>query len=234
MKSEILKYLKVPVLGIMLIPVVSSVVSCKAKTSYAYTFEHAFKVAPVQNSYNIGDTIYFEINLPGDIEVLVNNEKTNTFFYKTFHSPFFDFPDGQIDCYEINQVGNEYTKLPALNAFTRVPYFGSLVNNDNAALVYRLEKSNGGQRFKVGFVCNQSGTFYFNPQTYYRDSKRGNAPADLNLSPEVDYDYLSMVNYPVNPNPDGSFTNNAHLYPVNTPNIVPMEYQKQSFLVIVN
>lgn len=233
MKSKFLKCLKLPVLVIFPLALVS-VSSCKERSSYAYTFKHPFKVAPVQNTYNIGDTIYFEIDLPVDMEVLVKEEKKNEFFYKTFHLPFFDFPDGQIDCYEINQVGSEYTKLPALNAFTRVPHFGSLVNNDNTALVYRLEKSNGGQRFKVGFVCNQSGTFYFNPQTYYRDPKRGNAPADLDLSPEVDYDYLSAIDYPVNPNANGTNNNNAHLYPVNTPNVVPFNYQTQSFLVIVN
>lgn len=234
MKSQFLKCLKLPVYGILSIVVVSSFVGCKGRTSYAYTFEHTVKVSPVKNSYNVGDTVYFEIDLPGDMEALVHDEKKNTFFHKTFHLAGFDFYDGVMDCYEINQIGSEYTKLPGLDAFTRVSYSGTLVNNDHTSLVYRLEKSNEGHHFKVGFVCQQSGIFYFNPKTFYSGSGKVNAPVDLNLSSEVDYDYLSLIDYPVNPNANGTNNNNAHLYPVTTPNVVPMNYQKQSFLVIVN
>ena len=235
MKSSFLKQFKTVTYGAFIVLSVSALVSCKQKVSYGYTFEHALSVTPVQNSYNVGDTIYFEIDMPSDMEVLVHNETKNTNFYKTFQLSDFDFYDGVIDCYEINQIGTEYTKLPALNSFNRVPYSGTLLSNDNTSLVYRLHKGNGEYHFKVGFVCLESGMFYFNPKTSYAGFSRVNPPADLNLSPEADYDYVASIMYPVNRDVNGSYNNNASLFPAGiTPNVVPIAYQTQSFLVIVN
>lgn len=216
--------------------VVFLISSCKQKSSYSYKFEHKLNVFPVQNSYEIGDTIYLEFDMDDDMEALVWDEKKNEGFYKKLQLSNFNFDYACMNFYKLNQVSNEvYNKVPALNSFDKVIQNGVSGESDDSQIMFNYEHTGGKFRFKMRLICLESGVFYINP-SYYSYHSRVNSPEDLNLLTEVDYDYLGEVNYTVNKNSDGTFNNNFNLFSFSANSFIylPQKCAESSFYLKVN
>jgi len=190
----------------------------KNKCARAYILEHPMSVYPVQESYNIGDTIRIEMNFP-DIFTLLYTRPTNTDEYLTTSAQLKNF-DFKTTIMRIFKIEN-----PDIPAFSQVySWFnfqsgliiGQQVYEDNKGLIYSLNYEDETYTLKLYIVCQNSGTYILSPLFMSNDIPSNNTSSQQVITGECEKERIYMINFPINRQSDGSYLTNYHIFEQHT------------------
>lgn len=184
------------------------------KCSREYAIEHPVSVYPIQDSYAIGDTIWFEMNFSDFFDALVTNNFTGDQSNRTIQLKDFDFHRNTFHFYQkIDSTQNLNAQLTnTWSQFAHLYQVGTILHEEPSGPAYRLFYQNGVYQLKVGIVCNTSGLFVFRP-SFAADY--GTCIGQYNnddITPECDTETLGSIRFPVNKQANGTYLTNYHLF----------------------
>jgi hypothetical protein len=194
-----------------LILVLSAVVAVSGcikgkKCANSYSFVHPATLYPVQSSYNVGDTIWVDMNV-SDVFLANVKDASGNKKQETVHLTDFYFRELSASVSKIMNNGSGLSN--ALSSFTLITEAGSSYDAGDQRLVFEYVYLNSTYKFKLGLVCNEPGVFVYTP--WFHDINQGaeGPKKDLNISPDCNKEVIERVSFPVNKQADGTFLNNA-------------------------
>lgn len=175
------------------------------KCSNTYAFVHSVAVYPVQSSYNVGDTIWFDMAVADVFEVDVTDRngkkkketvKLTDFYFNQVSASVYEIVNG-------NELGN------ALSSFTPITAAGSSYDAGDQRLIVEYDYLNSTYVFKLGLVCNAPGVFVYTP--WFQDENMGaeGPKKDLNISSDCSREFIERIAFPMNKQADGTYLNNS-------------------------
>ncbi len=235
-----MKYLSL----IIVILVFTSCKPRKKKCSRDYDLYHPISVYPVKESYHIGDTIWFEMNLPDVFNVLVTNNYSGEKFTENIKLEDFDFRRTFLPFYELADSSkrvSEQVKGKWDESFDPVYVIGNIVQELPDGPEYKLIYQNNAYLLKIGMILKKSGVFLCDP--FFLPSYPMACLGYLNeqdLTPECEKEMVSKMHFPVNKQADGTHHTNYHLFEqwmnpdpsIEGTNIE--HWQNESFTFVVN
>ena len=216
----------------------------KKKCSRGYDLEHPISVYPIKESYNIGDTIWFEMNFSDVLNVLVTNNYSGEKFNENIQLKNFDFRRTFLPFYDLADSSkrvSEQVKGKWDESFDPVYVTGSIVQELPDGPEYKLIYQNNSYLLKIGMILKKSGVFLCDPFFYpnYPMACFGYLN-EQDLTPECEKEMVSRMHFPINKQADGSYLTNYHLFEqwmnpdpsIEGSNIE--HWQKESFTFVVN
>ena len=175
------------------------------RCSNSYSFTHSVAVYPVQSSYNVGDTIWFDMAVSDVFEVGVT-DRTGKKHQETVHLTDFYFDRLYASVSEIVNGGGLSN---ALGSFTMVTAAGMVYDGGNQQLIFEYDYLNSVYVFKLGLVCNAPGVFVYT--SWFEDQNMGaeGPKKDLNISSDCSKEFIERITFPVNKQVDGTYLNNS-------------------------
>jgi hypothetical protein len=232
--------------SLSLIIVILILTSCepwKKKCSRDYEFYHPISVYPVKESYNIGDTIWFEMNFSDVFNVLVTINNTGEKFEDHIQLKNFDFRRTFLPFYELADSSkrvSEQVKGTWNESFDPIYITGNIIQELPDGPEYKLIYQNNSYLLKIGMILKKSGVFLCDPFFYPAYPMAESFLNEQDLTPECEKEKVSRMHFPVNKQPDGSYLTNYHLFEqwmnpdpsIEGSNIE--HWQKESFTFVVN
>ena len=192
------------------------ITSCGKECKTYYTFEMPVTISPINDSINIGDTLWFEIN----VSSMLKDRESNTVIDVKDQMLAWD-QNMMIFFREIvDSLGNIAEQEDAVSKFDFIYDKGSLVNyTGNLAKGLKFSYENGQYSIKTGIIPKDSGiyflTFLFdNKSTDVHDSEFDVKLVDTEECKEI----LHQIYYKVNEQNDGSYDTNPEIVNENTEN----------------
>jgi hypothetical protein len=188
----------------------------KKKCSRGYVLEHPVSVYPIKESYNIGDTIWFEMNFPDVFNAWVTNNYSGEKFYENIQLKNFDFQRNFLRVIKLEDSSlniNDQTTGQWHNSFNPIYITGDFIQELPDGPEYKLIYSNGFYQLKQGLIFKTPGVFIFYPKFkhYYPMADLGYLN-EQDLTPECETEIITDIHFPVNKQPDGSYLTNYHLF----------------------
>ena len=191
--------------------------SCKKKNkkcSRGYELEHPVSVYPIKESYNIGDTIWFEINFSDVFNALVTNNFSGEKFNEIIQLKNFDFHRTFISFTKIidTTINSGSQNTSGWTSFT--PIYQTIMTQweNQFGVEYKYNYSNLGYKYKLGIICNQSGKFIYNSWfTHYYPMAEGQLN-EQDLTPDCETEIITDIRFPVNKQSNGTYLTNYHLF----------------------
>jgi hypothetical protein len=178
--------------------------------------EHPITLYPVQESYNIGDTIWIEMNFP-DVFTLYYGDAGNGAFLNSVEAKLedFDFHRNFLTIFELTDFTTNVTGQPKGTwgeSFEAILDIGEVVNFVPDGFQYRLSYSSGTYNLKIGHAIKKTGIYLFNPffMLKYPDSSFGANEQDI--TPECDKEIFYDIQFPINRQSDGTYLTNYHIF----------------------
>jgi hypothetical protein len=209
-----MKILLLSICGLFLIST-----SCKKKKEICqwshFTFEHPVSVYPIKESYNIGDTIWFEMNFSDVFNASVKNNYNGNFRNETIQLKNFDFHRNFLSIFKlIDNTVNVTGQLKGQwdNSFDPIYITGQIIQELHDGPEYKLNYQNNSYKLKIGMILKQSGTYLYNPifMHYYPISQGELNVVDIRT--ECEFEQLEDIRFPVNKQADGTHLTNYHLF----------------------
>lgn len=193
--------------------------SCKKKQnkcSRGYDLEHPVSVYPIKESYNIGDTLWFEMNFSNIFNPLVTNNYSGEKFHENIQLKNFDFRRTFLSFIALadssqNVTGQSKSKWD--ESFDPIYIIGNIIQELPDGPEYRLIYQNDSYLLKIGMILKKSGVFLYNPVFFhnYLMADFGYLN-EQDLTPECETEIITHIHFPVNKQPDGSYLTNYHLF----------------------
>ncbi len=200
---------------VVLIMVVPVLFACpkKKKCSRSYKVENPLSVYPLKANYQIGDTIWFDLNFSNAVRATtINNlngsesEGTVQMINTDFHRNFLTF----VELIDSTQT-LEHQNWETWHKFSKKLAEGIVIRESENGVEYKLIYKNDQYHFKVGLVPKESGRFVCIP-SFLLNQSVANPGNEAKITPGCDREIITDVRFPVNRQPDGTYQNNAHLY----------------------
>ncbi len=186
------------------------------KCSRGYDLEHPVSVYPIKESYNIGDTIWFEMNFPDIFNAWVTNNYSGEKFYENIQLKNFDFRRTFLSFIELadsseNVTGQTKSKWD--ESFDPIYIIGNIVQELPDGPEYKLIYQNDSYLLKIGMILKKSGVFLYNPIFLhnYLMADFGYLN-EQDLTPDCETEIITDIHFPVNKQPDGTYSTNYHLF----------------------
>lgn len=213
--------------------------SCKKVHTRSYELEHPVLVYPVKESYNIGDTIWFEMSFSDVFNALVidHNPDGSAKHYEDVQIKNFDFGITSINFskladFKLNKIGWDF--------FTPIYQADAVqtVGEDECYIRYYYNYVNSTYSYKLGIVCKESGCFLYstNFKNYHGDVGPGR-DNEQDITPDYDSEYIETIHFPVNKQANGTYINNYQLFEqyVNPESVSNIDKIKvESFIFVIN
>jgi len=198
------------IVGLLLI---SASCKKKKKCSRSYDLEHPVSVYPIKESYNVGDTIWFEMSFADVFNAEITNNFTGKIFYENIQLKNFDFRRNFFRIFKLNiDTIPAFSQEYKWNAFSSMPILGTVVQEYPEGIEYNLLYFNNQYRLKIGVICNEVGNYLFSPlyRKPYPNSSYGANQQDL--TPECEQEIIIGIRTPINKQTDGTHLTNYHLF----------------------
>jgi hypothetical protein len=187
----------------------------KKKCSRGYVFEHPVSVYPIKESYNIGDTLWFEMNFPNVFNVLVTNNYSGEKFNENIQLKNFDFRRTFLSFIEladssvrvIEQARDKWDE-----SFDPIYITGNIIQELPDGPEYKLIYQNNSYLLKIGIILKKSGVFLYNPVFFHNYPMAEGFLNLQDLTPECEKEMVSNIHFPVNRQLDGTYLTNYHLF----------------------
>lgn len=191
--------------------------SCKKnkKCSRGYDLEHPVSVYPIKESYNIGDTIWFEMNFSDIFNALVtDNYNGGAQHYQSIQLKNFDFHRTSFSFYELIDaslgLGGQNNNTNSF--FDSILELGAITYFHPNGPEFRYLYINNTYKFKFGLICLQTGHFVFRPAFgHYYPISEGQLN-EQDLTPECETEIITDIRFPVNKQSNGTYLTNYHLF----------------------
>jgi len=206
------KTIAIIILGLILLSA-----SCKKnkKCSRGYELEHPVTVSPIKESYNIGDTIWFEMNFSDVFNALVTNNYDGSTHYENIRLQNFDFHRNFLCIFKlldnlVNVTGQPKGQWD--DSFDPVYLTGQIIQELPDGPEYKLKYQSGSYQLKIGMILKQSGIYLYNPIfiNKYPASSFGANEQDITL--ECETEIITDIRFPVNKQTNGTYLTNYHLF----------------------
>jgi len=193
--------------------------SCKKRKEICkwshFKFEHPVTVYPIKESYNIGDTIWFEMNFSDVFNASVRNSYNGNIRNETIQLKNFDFHRNFLSLFElvdnsVNVTGQ--TKGTWSNSFDPVYLMGQIIQELPDGPEYKLKYENNSYLLKVGMILKKSGTYLYNPMFFHNFSNKQGKLNLVDVRPECDVEQMEDIHFPVNKQSNGTHLTNYHLF----------------------
>ncbi|MFM1916278.1 MAG: hypothetical protein RLZZ531_1947 [Bacteroidota bacterium] len=200
---------------IMVLLVFTSCKPRKKKCSRGYDIDHPVSVYPVKEIYSIGDTIWFEMNIPDVFDLRGINNFTGEKFNKTVQLKDFQFyptfiPFKKITDTTINLTGNEESGWPSFEA-VYLPEYTQYEIYFGVQYVYKYINSH--YRYKLGIICKEKGRFVYLPTfTFFVPMACLGSLNEQDLTPECEREIVTDIRFPINKQANGTNLTNYHLF----------------------
>jgi hypothetical protein len=185
------------------------------KCSRDYEIFHPISVYPVKESYNIGDTIWFEMNFSDIIDVIVTINNTGQKFEDQIQLKNFDFRRTFLPFYYLSDSSkrvSEQVKGKWDESFDPIYITGNIIQELPDGPEYKLIYQNNSYLMKIGMILKKSGVFLCDPFFYPSYPMAESFLNEQDLTPECEKEKVSRMHFPVNKQPDGSYLTNYHLF----------------------
>ncbi len=206
--------MKTIIIAILSLLLLSASCNKNKKCSRGYDLEHPVSVYPIKESYNVGDTIWFEMNFSDTFNAkITNNYDGGSTHYESIQLKNFDFLRNFLRILKLQN-----NTIPALaqeykwDAFTSIFVLGNVLFEGQEGVEYKLLYSNNTYKMKIGVLCNEIGTYLFSPnfRHYYPTSSFGANEQDL--TPECEKEIITGISFPINRQANGTHLTNYHLF----------------------
>jgi hypothetical protein len=193
--------------------------SCKKRPETCnlshFTFEHPVTVYPVKDSYNIGDTIWFEMNFSDIFNVKVRNNIYGNYRTESVQLKNFDFHRNFLSIFKMsdstkNAAGQTTGKFD--ESFNTILEKGEILNSLPDGPEYKLEYSNNQYKLKIGLITKTPGLFLLSPIFFNKYPNAHNSLNKVEIRPECDLEYIEDIMFLINKQNDGSFRTNYDLF----------------------
>lgn len=187
----------------------------KKKCSRGYDLEHPVSVYPIKESYNIGDTLWFEMNFSDIFNVLVTNNISGNKFNESIQLKNFDFHRNFLRVLKLEDTTLNTAGQPTdqwHNSFDPIYITGNFIQELPDGPEYKLSYSNGFYKLKHGLVLKTTGVFIFYPKFKHYYPLAEGFLNEQDLTPECKTEMITAIHFPVNKQPDGSNLTNYHLF----------------------
>lgn len=208
-----MKTLFITILGLLLLSA-----SCKKnkKCSRGYELEHPVSVYPIKESYNIGDTIWFEMNFSD----VFNAEITNNYDEGSKHNENiqlrnFDFNRNFLRIIKLVDNTQNINGQPTgtwIDAFEPIYSIGQLIQELPDGPEYKLKYENNTYYLKYGMILQQSGTYLYYPIFKHDYPNSSSGANEQDLTPECETEIITDIRFPVNGQSNGTYLTNFYLF----------------------
>lgn len=144
--------------------------SCKKQNEVCqwsyFTFEHPVSVFPVKESYNIGDTIWFEMNFSDVFNVNVKNNINGSTRNETVQLKNFDFQRNFLSIFRLSDSTlniTEQQKGKWKESFISIYKKGNIIQELPDGPEYKLIYEENTYKLKLGIILKKMGIFLYNP-----------------------------------------------------------------------
>ena len=189
-------------------------VSCKKRCSRSYMLEHPVTIYPIQESYNIGDTIWIEMSFP-DVFTLFYGDAGNGDFLNSTTAKLsdFDFHRNFIRLFKLsNQEIPAFSQSAAWNEIEFNVNEGIILIEENSGIEYKLKYMNNTYLFSANIILQNSGLYLLSPhfRLKYPDSSFGANEQDI--TPECEKEIIYDIHFAINRQSDGAYLTNYHIF----------------------
>jgi hypothetical protein len=208
--------MKILLLTILSLFLISASCSKKnKKCSQGYDLEHPISVYPIKESYNIGDTIWFEMNFSDVLNALVTNNYTGEKLNENIHLKNFDFRRTFLSFFELvdsseNVAGQ--SKSVWKESFDPIYVTGNIIQELPDGPEYKLIYQNNSYLLKIGMILKKSGVFLHCPIFLHSYAMADGFLNEQDLTSECETEIITDICFPVNKQLDGSYLTNYHLF----------------------
>lgn len=205
---------------IVIIACLSLSASCgkKNRCNRDYTLEHPVSVYPVKESYNIGDTIWIEMNFSDTFTLWYPNTKTMNEYYTTSTQlKDFDFHRTGISIFKSSDTTGPISNQEwSYNKFTPIYLDGMnqwQLDGLGIAYKYNYNHHSNTYYYKLGLICDNSGVFLVEAGfANYHHPSQANGVNDQNITPECERERIYDIQFPINRQSDGTYLTNYHIF----------------------
>ncbi len=195
-----------------------------------YIFENPTSIYPIQASYNIGDTLWYELDFTNDIKDVTTGE--------IIKLENFDFMRNVIHLSKLHDsttsVLGQYTNSGG--DFDYIVEKGQIVDKYSSGPEYKLAYYDNSYHLKIGIIMKASGRFS-SRIVFENNITSHHISSAIIVKGECEEEYLETIEHPMNRQSDGTYQNNYNIYSEfmnisleNDPNYI----KQQSFFFIVN
>jgi hypothetical protein len=195
-------------------------VSCEKKNKEIcqwshFTFEHPVSVYPIKESYNIGDTIWFEMNFLDVFNASVRNNYNGQIRYEKIQLKDFDFHRNILRILKLVDKTQNINGQPTGTwkyAFEPIYSTGQLIQELPDGPEYKHKYESNTYYLKYGMILQQLGTFLYYPifKHYYPESQ--GKLNEVEIRPECRREHIEDIRFTVNKQPNGTHITNYHLF----------------------
>ncbi len=207
--------MKTVIIAILSLLLLSASCNKNKKCSKAYDLEHPVSVYPIKESYNVGDTIWFEMNFSDTFNAkITNNYDGGSTHYESIQLKNFDFQRTNFMFKELvdpsSGLGGQNSNT--ISFFDSILELGTIVYYHPDGPEFKYVYTNNTYKFKFGLICIQAGKFVFCPAFghYYPASSFGANEQDI--TPECEKEIINGISFPVNKQLNGTHLTNYHLF----------------------
>jgi hypothetical protein len=194
-----------------------------------YIFENPTSIFPIQSSYNIGDTLWYELDFTNDIKDVTTGEiiKLENFDFMRNFIHFERLHDSTTSV-----VGQEANSG---NSFDYIVEKGQIVHQYSHGPEYKLAYYDNSYHLKIGIIMKETGRY--SSRIVFQNNVLPPGNSKIVVKGECEDEYLQTVTHPMNRQTDGTYQNNYNIYSEfmnisleNDPDYI----KQQSFFFIVN
>ncbi len=180
-----------------------------------FTFEHPVSVYPIKESYNVGDTIWFELNFSDVFNASVRNNYNGNIRNETIQLKNFDFHRNFLRILKLVDTTQNINGQPTgtwNDAFEPIYSIGQLIQELPDGPEYKLKYENNSYHLKYGMILQQSGNFLYCPIFFHNYPISQGKLNIVDIRPECEVEQLEDIRFPVNRQTNGTHLTNYHLF----------------------
>jgi hypothetical protein len=169
----------------------------------------------VKESYNVGDTIWIEMNF-SDVFTLryPNLQNTNEYFTTTTKLENFDFHRNFFRLFKL-----ENNEIPAFSqpyAWNEIHFHmteGIMLTEENTGVEFKMRYSSGQYLLKASVILQTSGNYLFSPHFRHKFPASSFGANEQDITPECKTkEMIYDIEFPINRQSDGSYLTNYHIF----------------------
>lgn len=215
--------------------------SCVKKEKHCqrdYTFEHPVSVYPVKDSYNVGDTIWFEMSFSDTFKNVRVKDGGNGSWTENIIWKNADWQQNFFSILKlVDSTSNTANQISGWSSFTPIYENGDILYLNEYGPKYKLTYSSSSYSFKTGLIMIEQGRYmasfaFLRTYPSYLDKEN-----KVVVKGECPIEYFDDIEFPINKQLNGTYLTNYHLFEqFMNPNLETNleKVKKQTFTFIVN
>lgn len=231
--------MKFPVLVLLSVFLLSA--SCKKKNkkcSRSYILEHPVSVYPIKENYQVGDTLWIEMNFSDIFNSIVTNNIDGETFQEEIQLRNWDFHRNFLRVLKLVDSTKNVNEQPTgtwNSSFTPIYVIGNFIQELPDGPEYKLSYYDGYYKLKQGLILKNKGRYLFYPK-YMLNFSVQSSQNNQDITTSCEKEIITDIRFPINKQVNGTYFTNYHLFlqfmnPSLEPDTDRIKYDCFSFIV---